>query len=97
MTEAELIARLWPRPGFGPKNLQELVVYIEAERECESELRSNLRDRVTELEKVLTSVRARFNVEYSHEGNVVAVGYGSDALRPLITELDTALAGRRTN
>ncbi len=33
-----LIERLWPN-GFGPKNFEEIAVFIEEERKCEAEYR----------------------------------------------------------
>lgn len=51
---------------------------------------------LTEKERMafdaLKSARAAFKVEYDKDGSVQSVSYGSEALRPLIVELDNAIA-----
>jgi hypothetical protein len=42
--------------------------------------------------KALQQARDAFNVEYDSDGKVQAVGYDSNALRPLVAMLDAALA-----
>lgn len=75
------IKQLWPNSLLGPKNLTELIVFIEEERECEAEYRRSQAERIITLEALEKDTSTKFFSE--HEQRIAAESLLAEARKAL--------------